>query len=64
MSGIPQIMPIDDDIPVNSFNPAHTTLLLGCTDFTQGFQHSNLNFNPSPMMMMMYSMNQIFQHHD
>ena len=35
-------------IPVYSFNHAHTTLLLGCTDFTQGFRHSNLDSNPSP----------------
>ena len=47
-SGIPQIMPLDDDTPVYSFNHAHTTLLLGCTDFTQGFRHSNLDSNPSP----------------
>ena len=39
-------MPLDDETPVNSFN-LHTTLLLGCTDFTQGFRHSNLDFNPS-----------------
>ena len=47
-SGIPQIMPLDDETPVYSFNHAHTTFLLGCTDFTQGFRHSNLDSNPSP----------------
>ena len=46
--GIPQIMPLDDETPVYSFNHAHTTLLLGCTDFTQGFRHSNLDYNSSP----------------
>ena len=33
---------INDDTSVKSFNPAYTTLVLGCTDFTQVFRHSKL----------------------
>ena len=47
-SRISQNMPLGDDTLVNRFNPAHTNLLLGCTDFTQGFRHANLDFNPPP----------------
>ena len=45
-------MPLDDETLVNSFN-LHTTLLLGCTDFTQGFRHSISGFQPFNWMMMM-----------